>query len=114
MRHSFGVGNGSYDRSERFGVDADGCHAILAFQCNTVHGDRRRAGASMPHRHDRGSIVLVDFAKELWIIFRVNTGFARQDCSRFGQMFGEPHLHLLQQFVAIDKMDIDEINRFAV
>ena len=68
----------------------------------------------MPNCHNGGGIVLADLAEELWIIFRVNTGFARQDCSCFGQMFGEPGLHLLQQFVAIDEMDIDQINGFAV
>ena len=114
MRHSFGISDGSYDRSERFGVDTHHRHAILAFQSNTMHGDRQRARASMPDRHNGGSIVLADFAKELWIIFRVNTRFARQDRSCFGQVFGEPSLHLLQQFVAIDEMNIDQINRFVV
>ena len=81
MRHSSGISDRSYNRGERFGVDAHCRHAILALQGNTVHGDRRRAGTSMADSHNGGGIVLADFAEELWIIFRVNAGFARQDCS---------------------------------
>ena len=55
----------------------------------------------MSDGHDSGGIVLADLPKELWIILRVNTGFAGQDRSCLGMMFGEPRLHLLQQLVAV-------------
>ena len=114
MRHSFGISAGSDDRSERFGVNTHRRYAVLGFQSNAVHGDRRRAGTSMPDCHNGGGGVLADLGKELLIIFRVNTRFARQDRSCSGQVFGEPRLHLLQQLVAIDEVNIDQINCFVV
>src|SRR5262249_12117791 len=71
LGHAVHSGNRLHRLFKGVGMDSDGGHTVLAIESDCVHGDRRRASASMANT-DNGSVTVgFDPFPNVWIVLGV-------------------------------------------
>src|SRR5262245_64447439 len=95
-------------------MDGDGGHTVFAIERDCVHGDRRRASASMADTDDGAIAVGLDHLPSFWIVFSVDARHLYKVGFYRGHAIGEPILHLPEEQAGIVEARIDQIDLFAV
>ncbi len=114
LRHAVHLGHGLHHFLEGVGMDSDGGHTVLAIESYCVHGDRRRAGASMAGTDDGAVAIRFDHLPSLWIVLGVDARHFDELRRHRGHVVGEPILHLAQKQARVVKPWVDQIQRLAV
>ncbi len=114
LGHAVHSGDRFHDLLEHMGVERHRGHAVFAIERDCVHGDRRRAGASMADADDGAIAVGFDRLPGFRIVFRVDARHLDELGLHRWHMLGEPVLHLAQKKSGVVEARIDEINRLAV
>ena len=97
LGHAVHAGHRLHRLFEGVGVDSDGGHTVFAIESDCVHGDRRRASASMADTDDGAVAVGLDHFPGFGIVLGVDARHFDELGLNRGHVLDEPILHLAQE-----------------